>query len=1273
MTSRFPSWASVAAAASWLAPWLALGALTLWVAGAGATALAVAALGVGVRVCVAPRGGRTTAIALALLVAGILVGFAGMRQVERVRSDWEGYWSRRADGVGAQLSEELQGVLEHAETATDALAERAAAEPVTLDAGDLRKLREAHGLAALALYDADGRVVLWDGMHRGKVPEGAQRGLRRYIYRERPLFAYLYVTASVGMGQGTAVGAVLLRTDLPADARRGIRDFGSSFRRRVGEAIRVSTESQAGGPWVWDLKLGDMTLVSVSLIEPAPDVRAAELINRWRLGVATAVLAIWLLLTLAAPPRPAGRVVAAAALVGIAAALPFGGLPRIGSFFDVDLFRLISPLPMSLVRVLAVLLALVAGAGLLPRPLLRLPAWAAGVGVAVLFPVSALWMKSSATEAGLAHGEGAWGIYQAALALLLSMVAGLALMYCRSRGRSGARRSRAAGAVALALALGGALAVAARAMGGMSPWVLAFWGPTVVLAASSLAAWPLWQRAAVTWALSGLIGASAAIPAAWAQRIEARIEHGSERLASLASPSDPALERALTRMSREALAISRQRVTPVDLLYRAWRRSGLGDESYPVRLTLWSPANVPQEELRVGVGPDRPPAAEEGLDEVRRSRVPRILHFDRAEARYVAQVPLPGGRVLTAVVPSAPAHETVSLLSLVFTPRSRVEPDLLSLIPLDGEEPHGRSGLHWMRGGSAWVGELPVAYEDAVYRAHYQVMLPALPLMAARGSLLLMADGLLLFLLWMGGHLVSRQAHVARRGWGGLVVSFRARVTLALFSFFLLAIAIFGSVAYRSISGAAQRAARVLAERVVEDAAGWYFEASGTMELLARRVGVELQEYRNAELREGSVEELVEMGLYEGWIPLGIHRVLDGREAVRAFTVDSLGRWKYVTAYRRLPDGDVLAAEIPLRVGASAIRTRDFLELLGFAIILGAGLSLGLALLVGRALTRPIHTLQLASERVGAGDLTLRLPPGRADEFGSVFEAFNRMVSRLRRARRLQERTTRRTRAIMEEAATGMVALDADGSVIMANPTAEALLGEGVAVGSPLPGQTGQGNRLANWVRSILHDTAGEHDTEIHVGERRVKVRARRIEQSGEPGGWVLSLEDVTDELRTERVLAWGEMARQVAHEVKNPLTPIKLSVQHIRRAWDDQRPDFAKILSRNAEAMLREIDRLAAIAESFSRFAAPGAGEAHPLEPVDLARVVDEVLALYGAGDGPVRFSERVEAGLPLVTARADEVKEVLVNLLENAREALPEGGDVAISASRVGGRVLV
>tara|TARA_Y100000817_G_scaffold104085_1_gene81548 strand:- start:5171 stop:6193 length:1023 start_codon:yes stop_codon:yes gene_type:complete len=251
----------------------------------------------------------------------------------------------------------------------------------------------------------------------------------------------------------------------------------------------------------------------------------------------------------------------------------------------------------------------------------------------------------------------------------------------------------------------------------------------------------------------------------------------------------------------------------------------------------------------------------------------------------------------------------------------------------------------------------------------------------------------------------------------------------------------------------------------------------------------------------------------------------------------------------------------------------------------------------------------------------------------------------------------------MDESAVGMVALDSTGRVTLVNPRAEELLGAKVSVGKTLPEDGVLGDPFAVWLDDYLEGGADEANSDFQARDRRVRVRARSLGRLGARRGVVIALDDVTDELRAERVLAWGEMARQVAHEVKNPLTPIKLSIQHVRRAWEDERPDFEEILVRNADAMLGEIDRLAEIAQSFSRFGAPGAPDM-PLTAVALQDVVEEVMVLYGGASSGVRFSQEVPHGLPLVVARSAELKEVLGNLLENARVAGGEGTSVVISA---------
>jgi signal transduction histidine kinase len=147
---------------------------------------------------------------------------------------------------------------------------------------------------------------------------------------------------------------------------------------------------------------------------------------------------------------------------------------------------------------------------------------------------------------------------------------------------------------------------------------------------------------------------------------------------------------------------------------------------------------------------------------------------------------------------------------------------------------------------------------------------------------------------------------------------------------------------------------------------------------------------------------------------------------------------------------------------------------------------------------------------------------------------------------------------------------------------------------------------------------------------------------------------------RAERVLAWGEMARQVAHEIKNPLTPIRLGVQHLRRARNDSRVDFDRVLNDNVGRILAEIDRLDEIARSFSRYGSAPADMPAPVN-VDVASVVKDVVGLEQMGDREVKWQVR-GADRPLwALARKDEMRDVLLNVFENARLAGARHVDVA------------
>ena len=164
--------------------------------------------------------------------------------------------------------------------------------------------------------------------------------------------------------------------------------------------------------------------------------------------------------------------------------------------------------------------------------------------------------------------------------------------------------------------------------------------------------------------------------------------------------------------------------------------------------------------------------------------------------------------------------------------------------------------------------------------------------------------------------------------------------------------------------------------------------------------------------------------------------------------------------------------------------------------------------------------------------------------------------------------------------------------------------------------------------------------------------------------GAVIAVNDVTVAMRAARVLAWADVANQVAHAIKNPLTPLRLGIQHLRRVKEQRPHEFDTALDETSERLLAEITRLDSIARAFARFAAPSEVQP-PLELVPVGDVCDEVAALYHMAPG---FELQVNVpGEVIATARRDELKEVLLNLCDNARNAGASKVTVAWETSRL------
>jgi two-component system, NtrC family, nitrogen regulation sensor histidine kinase NtrY len=192
----------------------------------------------------------------------------------------------------------------------------------------------------------------------------------------------------------------------------------------------------------------------------------------------------------------------------------------------------------------------------------------------------------------------------------------------------------------------------------------------------------------------------------------------------------------------------------------------------------------------------------------------------------------------------------------------------------------------------------------------------------------------------------------------------------------------------------------------------------------------------------------------------------------------------------------------------------------------------------------------------------------------------------------------------------------------------------------------------------------------VAAGDLGARVEARA---TGEVGELVDAFNQMTADLArsrsklaaAERVAAWREVARRLAHEIKNPLTPIAMSVETLRDALDRKRPDFPELFAEGSQAISEEVRRLKRIVDEFSRFARLPAPELAPVAPGEL---VSALLALYPAPPPGVTIAREVEEGLPAVAADRDQLLQVLLNLVRNGLDAMPRGGTLRIAARRDG-----
>ena len=336
-----------------------------------------------------------------------------------------------------------------------------------------------------------------------------------------------------------------------------------------------------------------------------------------------------------------------------------------------------------------------------------------------------------------------------------------------------------------------------------------------------------------------------------------------------------------------------------------------------------------------------------------------------------------------------------------------------------------------------------------------------------------------------------------------------------------------------------------------------------------------------------------------------------------------------------------------------------------------------MGLYLAKRITRPVQMLAAGAREIGAGRLDHRIEPETRDEFGSLVEAFNAMAGELAASQRKLERSRvdlerknvevderrRYIETILERIATGVVSIGADDKVETVNAAAVRLLGLGAdVIGRDADDAFGREDlrpllqiiRRAGAGRAepVAQEIALTRDSrEVHLAAAATQLHT----EGSVPAGVVLVFDDVTPLIRTQRVAAWRDVARRLAHEIKNPLTPIQLSAERLRRQFSTAPPNARALIDECTSTIVTEVDSLKALVDEFAQFARMPAPKA---VPTDLNAVLTDTLALYRGLFREITLEPRLAGGLPLARIDAEQIRRVIINLIDNAVEALGGAG---------------
>lgn len=354
---------------------------------------------------------------------------------------------------------------------------------------------------------------------------------------------------------------------------------------------------------------------------------------------------------------------------------------------------------------------------------------------------------------------------------------------------------------------------------------------------------------------------------------------------------------------------------------------------------------------------------------------------------------------------------------------------------------------------------------------------------------------------------------------------------------------------------------------------------------------------------------------------------------------------------------------------------RIYLSILFLLTLLILFVSTWLALFLSKQVTVPIQALVEATHEVSKGNLGFQVSAWASDELGSLIQSFNEMTRQIQENRRIIEQAARELQranreleergntmeALLENIPTGVISFDAEGSITQVNSTVERMFGRrGAKSASTLSDlfSAEDARAIERLTRRAARQGVVARQMELDLGTRRafVALTLSSIRTRHGTVGSVLVLEDLTELVRAQKAAAWQEVAQRIAHEIKNPLTPIQLSTERIRRLLERETAsplskELVEAVAESASLIAREVATLKTLVDEFSNFARFPASK--PV-PTSLNSIIESALNVFDGRLGGIAVHRELAPDLPPVAADPEQMKRAVVNLIDNAAEAL-------------------